>query len=53
MIISARYIHVHILFGSLYVSLDLRCNVKTQFLRHGQGNHGGANHFSSLPDEKT
>lgn len=53
MIITACYIHVHILFGSLYVSLDLRCDVKAQFLRHGQGNHGGANRFRSLPDEKT
>lgn len=28
-IMTAPHVHVHILFGSLNVSLDLRCNVKT------------------------
>lgn len=51
-IITASHLHVHILFGFLNVSLDFRCNVKTQFLRHGQGNHGRANYFSSPSVEK-
>lgn len=46
---NALHVHVHILFGFLNVSLDLRGNVKSQFLRHVQGNHGRANYFSLLP----
>lgn len=34
-ILGVLHIHVHVLLGFLDVSFDLRCNVKTQFLRHG------------------
>lgn len=46
---AGHYIHVHVLFGFLDVALHLWGNVKTQFLRHGQGNHGGAHHLDPLP----
>lgn len=49
LIAAAHYIHVHILFGFLDVALHLWGNVKTQFLRHGQGNHGRAHHLDPLP----
>lgn len=53
LILTAPYIHIHILFGFLNVSLDVRCNVKTQFLRHGEWHHGRADHFSLfLPVKK-
>lgn len=49
LIAAARYIHVHVLFGFLDVALHLWGNVKTQFFRHGQGNHGRAHHLDPLP----
>lgn len=52
MIMTALHLHVHILFGLLNVSLDLRCNVKTQFLRCSQGNHGRTHYFGFPPVEK-
>ena len=46
------YAHVHVLFGFLNVSLDLRCDVKSQFLRHGQRYHRRANYLSPPPVER-
>ena len=49
LISTVHHIHVQILFGFLNVTLHLRGNVKTQFLRHGQGNHGRSHHVDPLP----
>lgn len=49
LVADRHYIHVHILFGFLDVTLHLWGNVETQFLRHGQRNHRGAHHLDPLP----
>lgn len=49
---AAHYVHVHVLFGFLDVALHLRGYVKTQLLRHDQGNHGRAHHLDPLPVEE-
>lgn len=43
------YVHVHILLGFLYVSLDLGRDVEAQLLRHAEWNHGRADHLRLLP----
>lgn len=49
---TSFYTHVHVLFSILNVSLNFWCDVESQFLRHGQRNHGRADHLYVLPVEK-
>lgn len=40
--------HADVLFGLLYVILDLRCDVEPQLLGHRQGYHRGPHKFRLL-----